>query len=96
MTKAVEEAERAKSDMNPMHIDLAFKQRRKIENELQSLAQSCCELIDKHLMAHVNSDEQRVFYLKMMGDYNRYLCEFMDGEQRTTAMNASRAGYQVG
>jgi 14-3-3 protein epsilon len=95
MMKAVEDAERSKADLNAAHVELAQKARRKIEAELTTLAQSCCNLIEQQLMPRVDGDEQRVFYLKMTGDYNRYMCEYMDGDARTTALNASRAAYQV-
>jgi len=33
------------------------------------------DLLDKHLIAKASNAESKVFYLKMKGDYYRYLAE---------------------
>ena len=39
-------------------------------------------LLDKHLIAKASQAESKVFYLKMKGDYFRYLAEVATGEER--------------
>ena len=40
-------------------------------------------LLDKHLIPKASSAESKVFYLKMKGDYFRYLAEVATGDART-------------
>lgn len=42
-------------------------------------------------MPNVKSIEAKVFYLKMRGDYNRYLCEFGDNNQ---CVESARSSYE--
>ena len=44
----------------------------------------CSNLLDKFLIAKASNPESRVFYLKMKGDYFRYLAEVASGETRTS------------
>lgn len=39
-------------------------------------------LLDKHLIPKASNPESKVFYLKMKGDYYRYLAEVATGETR--------------
>merc|ERR1719229_1052287 len=49
-----------------------------VEDELEAICHEVLELLTKHLCENVkdNGDETEVFYLKMCGDYYRYLSEF--------------------
>jgi hypothetical protein len=40
-------------------------------------------LLDKYLIPKASNAESKVFYLKMKGDYFRYLAEVAVGESRT-------------
>lgn len=40
-------------------------------------------LLDKYLISKASQPESKVFYLKMKGDYFRYLAEVATGEART-------------
>lgn len=40
------------------------------------------ELLDKYLIANATNPESKVFYLKMKGDYFRYLAEVACGDDR--------------
>ena len=39
-------------------------------------------LLDKHLIPKAGNAESKVFYLKMKGDYYRYLAEVASGDAR--------------
>ncbi len=55
--------------------------REKVESELREPCADVIELLDSVLIANSKDDpESNVFYLKMKGDYFRYLCEFLAGE----------------
>ncbi len=49
-----------------------------IETELKAKCEEVLEILEKHLLPSVKgrNDESEVFYLKMSGDYLRYLAEF--------------------
>jgi 14-3-3 protein epsilon len=54
----------------------------KIENELNEIARECILLLDAELIPKSGGQtDARVFYMKMKGDYFRYLCEFLSGEK---------------
>ncbi len=40
-------------------------------------------LLDKYLIAKASNAESKVFYLKMKGDYFRYLAEVATGDARS-------------
>lgn len=44
-------------------------------------------LLDKHLIPKASNPESKVFYLKMKGDYYRYLAEVATGETRNCKHN---------
>merc|ERR1719460_1259705 len=58
--------------------DLLNRYKKIVENELEGICQEVLELLTEHLCKNVegNGDETEVFYLKMCGDYYRYLSEF--------------------
>ncbi len=51
-------------------------------------------LIDDYLIKKANSDESKVFYLKMKGDYYRYLAEFLTGTENADVANNSMNSYE--
>merc|ERR1711997_539360 len=61
-----------------MGQELINKYKEIIENQLAEICKEIISLLDDHLCKNVegNGDETEVFYLKMRGDYYRYLSEF--------------------
>mmetsp|Transcript_13523 Transcript_13523/g.15483 ORF Transcript_13523/g.15483 Transcript_13523/m.15483 type:complete len:250 (+) Transcript_13523:31-780(+) len=74
---ALENKERTK---NTRQADIIKYYKNKIEKELEFFSKDCLDLVDD-LLANATSTESRVFYLKMQGDYNRYLAEFLQGDR---------------
>ncbi len=62
---------------------MAREYREKIEKELRDICQDVLQLLDKYLIAKASNPESKVFYLKMKGDYYRYLAEVATGDNRT-------------
>jgi len=54
--------------------------RKQVEEELESMSKDVLELLEKKLVPAVSKkkNEASVFYLKMAGDYYRYLAEFIE------------------
>ena len=77
---------------------LAEKYRETVEQELHEKCQEVLDLIDNNLLSKVKTDdhESKVFYLKMKGDYYRYLVEIQapDTPKREELREKSKEAYQ--
>lgn len=73
------------------------KFRQTVEKELDTTCQEVLGLLDKFLLENVGQDEERVFYLKMKGDYWRYMAEYKDGDEgkdRDSAIASAQKAYE--
>ncbi len=68
--------------------------RRKIEDELTKMCNNVVSVIDSYLLKKAEDNEARVFYLKMKGDYNRYVAEYAQGEQKQKYADNSLNSYK--
>lgn len=62
-------------------IDLIKGYRQKIEKELEDICNDVLRLLDDPLIPNSKNPEAKVFFLKMKGDYFRYLGEFLSGDK---------------
>merc|ERR1712154_463796 len=58
------------------YTSLATNLQKKIEEELSTLCKDVLDLLDNHLLPNSSSDESKVFFNKMKGDYHRYMAEY--------------------
>lgn len=73
---------------------MAREYREKVEKELREICNDVLSLLDKHLIPKAANPESKVFYLKMKGDYYRYLAEVATGDDRSTVVQDSQKAYQ--
>lgn len=73
---------------------MAREYREKVEKELREICYDVLNLLDKFLIPKATNAESKVFYLKMKGDYYRYLAEVATGETRTGVVDESQKAYQ--
>ncbi|XP_029022745.1 14-3-3 protein zeta/delta [Betta splendens] len=73
---------------------LSKEYREKIEKELNEICQEVLDLLDKHLIPKATAADSKVFYLKMKGDYYRYLAEVATGSKKETIIQSSQDAYQ--
>ncbi|KAM3858105.1 14-3-3 protein beta/alpha-1-like [Diretmus argenteus] len=73
---------------------LAMKYRQTIEKELKEICTDVVELLDNHLIPKAVPADSKVFYLKMKGDYYRYLAEVATGDDKTATITSSQEAYQ--
>mmetsp|Transcript_19150 Transcript_19150/g.19160 ORF Transcript_19150/g.19160 Transcript_19150/m.19160 type:complete len:249 (-) Transcript_19150:26-772(-) len=66
----------------------------RVENELRNFCGEILRLIDTDLLPTSGDDESRVFYLKMKGDYYRYICEFTTGQARDESAKGASESYE--
>merc|ERR1719228_3169352 len=73
---------------------MAREYREKVEKELRDICNDVLALLDKYLIAKASNAESKVFYLKMKGDYYRYLAEVALGDAKAVATDDSKKSYQ--
>merc|ERR1711884_460343 len=83
-----------KTEGSERKLAMAKEYREKVENELRDICQDVLGLLDQYLIPKASNAESKVFYLKMKGDYYRYLAEVATGEARTTVVEDSQKAYQ--
>ncbi len=64
-----------------------------IEEELKTLCRDILSLIENFLLPNSKSELSKVFFLKMKGDYNRYLSEFMTDQEGNDAVENAKEAY---
>uniref|UniRef100_A0A672HPZ6 14-3-3 domain-containing protein n=1 Tax=Salarias fasciatus TaxID=181472 RepID=A0A672HPZ6_SALFA len=64
------------------------------ERNLLSVAYKNVNLLDKFLIVNASQAESKVFYLKMKGDYFRYLSEVASGDSKKDTVENSQQAYQ--
>ncbi|KAM0022291.1 putative 14-3-3 protein [Helianthus debilis subsp. tardiflorus] len=79
---------------NEDHVTTIKSYRGKIEIELSKICDGILALLESHLIPSASSAESKVFYLKMKGDYYRYLAEFKTGAERKEAAENTLLGYK--
>ncbi|KPP61608.1 14-3-3 protein eta-like [Scleropages formosus] len=84
------------ADGNEKKLEMVRAYREKIEKELESVCHDVLNLLDKYLIKNCTDAqfESKVFYLKMKGDYYRYLAEVATGEKRAAVVESSEAAYK--
>ncbi|WOL19974.1 14-3-3-like protein GF14 kappa [Canna indica] len=91
--------QKEESRRNDEHVAHARAYRARVEAELAEICGRILALVDSHLVTSAASSESKVFYLKMKGDYHRYIAEFKADEERKAeadnTMNAYKAAQEV-
>merc|ERR1712121_136308 len=73
---------------------MAKEYREKAEKELRDICQDVLGLLDNFLIPKASNAESKVFYLKMKGDYYRYLAEVAVGDAEAAVVDDSQKAYQ--
>ncbi|KAG5846792.1 tyrosine 3-monooxygenase/tryptophan 5-monooxygenase activation protein, theta polypeptide a [Anguilla rostrata] len=82
-----------KTEGSDKKLQMVKEYREKVESELRDICNDVLELLNKYLIANSTNPESKVFYLKMKGDYYRYLAEVATGEKQDT-IASSQTAYQ--
>jgi len=81
-----------KTEASEKKQQMAREYRSKIEGELKEICKNVLDLLDQFLVPKASNAESKVFYLKMKGDYYRYLAE-VAGAQRDVDIENSQHAY---
>jgi 14-3-3 protein beta/theta/zeta len=84
-----------KTEGNERKQAMAKEYREKVEKELDDICQDVLGLLDKHLVPKASPAESKVFYLKMKGDYYRYLAEVASTAKKAGVVEESEKSYQA-
>lgn len=85
-----------KKDGNGATAALASGYQAKVEAELHGICATVLQLLTVNLIPSSTPGEAKTFYLKMQGDYHRYLAEVAQGDQRQRAAEDAKIAYGAG
>ncbi|XP_074304175.1 14-3-3 protein 2-like [Silene latifolia] len=80
---------------NDDHVAAIKDYRSRIETELSGICDGILKLLDDKLIPAAGNGDSKVFYLKMKGDYHRYLAEFKTGSDRKEAAESTLTAYKA-
>lgn len=87
--------QKEESRKNEDHVMLVKDYRSKVEDELTDVCSGILKILESNLVPSASTGESKVFYLKMKGDYHRYLAEFKGGDERKEAAEATMNSYKA-
>eukprot|EP00873_Tetraselmis_striata_P022846 jgi/Tetstr1/443110/TSEL_031166.t1 len=93
IVSSIEQKEESKG--HTANIAMIKEYKSKIETELAKICNDILTLLDKYLINASTNGESKVFYLKMKGDYHRYLAEFQTGDDRKEAAEQTLLAYKA-
>jgi 14-3-3 protein epsilon len=79
---------------DPEKLPLIQKYKKTIETELEDICRDILKIIKDDLIPNTESEEGKVFYFKMKGDYHRYLAEFQAGDARKESSAEALEAYK--
>jgi 14-3-3 protein beta/theta/zeta len=85
----------SKTESEKSQHKMCVEFREKVEKELRDICGDVLKLLDDYLIAKSTQSESKVFYLKMKGDYYRYLAEVAQGSDRDDIMGNSQKAYRA-
>lgn len=88
---SIEQKEESKGSKN---LNLLRDYKKKIEVELTNFCNDVLSLIDSHLIKHSANAESKVFFMKMKGDYYRYISEYATGDLHNKASENAAQAYK--
>jgi 14-3-3 protein epsilon len=77
------------------HIETIKEYRSKIEVEFEELCKQILTILSEQLLPTAVEAESKVFYLKLKGDYFRYLAEFSTGDNHRKAAEDAHEAYKA-
>jgi len=70
--------ERKEEKKNSTEIANIREVKGNLEKELNRICDEIQNIVDKYLLPNASDSENKVFYMKLKGDYYRYKCEFVN------------------
>ena len=89
---SIEQKEDQKGGKSNVVLIKAYKE--EIEKELNTFCYDILKLIKDNIMDKCSTNEGKVFFLKMQGDYQRYISEYAQNDQHKQASEEAEAAYK--
>ena len=86
--------EKKESNKNSSQVDNIKTVKNSIEKELTNIIDDIQLIIDKYLIPNAIDSENKVYFLKLKGDYYRYKCEFAIGKEFNEACSKAEKVYE--
>ena len=86
--------ESKEKDKESTKAALAQKFRKSIEEELDKVCNEVLNLLETFLIPNAASDESKVFYQKMSGDYFRYRAEYAEESMKESVQKNAEDAYE--
>ncbi|KAM9551468.1 tyrosine 3-monooxygenase/tryptophan 5-monooxygenase activation protein, theta polypeptide a [Salvelinus alpinus] len=83
-----------KTEGSDKKLQMVKEYRNKVETELRDICNDVLGLLSKYLIENAPNAESKVFYLKMKGDYYRYLAEVASADDKKETISNSQDSYQ--
>mmetsp|Transcript_12163 Transcript_12163/g.27606 ORF Transcript_12163/g.27606 Transcript_12163/m.27606 type:complete len:256 (-) Transcript_12163:119-886(-) len=93
--RAVHGMETREAARGPDAVALIRDYRLTVEKELNEKCLDVLQLLENELVPKASHDEAKVFYLKMKGDYYRYLAEFATSDKQREIAQAAHDAYEA-
>jgi 14-3-3 protein epsilon len=91
--RALSSIEKKEEQKGSKNLGLLKGYKAKIEGELNKYCNEILNLIDNQLIVKAASNEAKVFYHKMKGDYYRYISEYTTGAAHDAAGKSAHSAY---
>lgn len=85
--------EAKEKEATSLKAELTKKFRKVIEGELETICDEVLKLLDEYLIPNATTDEGKVFYLKMKGDYFRYRAEYTEESAKKSVQESAEGAY---
>lgn len=97
--RVLQNLEQKEQNKNNENVKLIKEYKLRVEKELDGICNEIIDEINVRLLPGINNDDkeeetqEKVFYLKMQGDYYRYIAEYSEGEKKENAGNKALEVY---
>ena len=81
-------------EKNDERMEIIKNYKNIIEKDILDICKNVITLINNFLLTKAVIDESKIFYLKMKGDYYRYLCEFKALNENKNYLEESEKNYK--
>jgi len=92
--RALSSIEQKEETKGGKHLNIIRDYKKRIEGELTTFCNDIISVLDKNLIPQATNAEAKVFFLKMKGDYFRYVAEYASGDQHKKASENALGAYK--
>ncbi len=92
--RAVTAIEQKEETKGSKFMDIIREYKAKVEGEVEGVCNEVVDILDKNLVPKAANAESEVFYLKMKGDYYRYMAECMTADKHEKATKSAHEAYK--